>query len=57
MMAFCVCLSDSRDNLDSQLNQVGPTGGSVQTWILRFTMEMFIFKWLLLVIGETISRN
>jgi len=40
-----VCLSGSRDDLDSQFNQVG------QTRIFRFTMEVFVYKWLILVIG------
>jgi len=45
------------DSLDSQLDQVGPTRGGAQTGIFRFTMEIFVYKWLLLVIGEIISKN
>jgi len=31
--------------------------GSAQTEIWRFTMDIFVCKWLLLVIGEIISKN
>jgi len=41
---FCVCLSDSRDDLDSQLNTISPTRGGAQTEILRFSMENFVYK-------------
>jgi len=56
---FCVYLSGSRDDLDSQLEQVGPTRENAQVGILRFTMDIFLYKWLpLLVIGELIiSKN
>jgi len=53
-----VCLSGSLDDLDSQLDPVDPTREGEQTGVLRFTMEIFIYKWLLLVIEEIIiSRN
>ena len=55
---FCVCLSGSLDGLNSQLDlQVGPTRRVAQTGILRFTMDIFVYKWLLLVTGGIISRN
>jgi len=54
---FCVCFSGSLDDLDSQLDPVDPTRGGAQTEILRFTMHIFDYKWLLLVIREIISRN
>jgi len=41
-------LSDVRDDLDSQLDSAGLTQGDAQTGILRLTMEIFIYKWLLL---------
>jgi len=53
----CVCLSGSLNGLDSQLDQVGSTGGGARTGILRFKIQIFIYKWLLLVIGVIISRN
>jgi len=49
---FCVSLSDLLDDLESPLDQVGDTLGGSQTGILRFTMDIFINKWLLLVIGN-----
>jgi len=54
---IAVCLTGSRDDLDSQLDQVDPTRGGDQTEILRFTMDIFVYKWFLLVIGEIISIN
>jgi len=58
---FCLYLSgwnwslEFLDDLDSQLDPVGPTRGGAQTGILRFTMEVFIYKWL---VGEIIiSRH
>jgi len=57
---FCVCLNGSRNDLDSQLGPVGPIRGGAQTGILRFTMGMFVYKWMLysfLFTGEIISRN
>jgi len=45
----CVCLSGSRDDLDSQLDPVGLTRGGAQMGILRFMAEMFVYKWLLLL--------
>jgi len=47
---LCVCLSGSLDDLDSQLDPVGPIRGGAQTGNFRFTMDIFVFKWLLLVI-------
>jgi len=35
---------------------VGLTRGAVQTGVLRFTEEIFVYKWLLLAIGEIISN-
>jgi len=49
---FRVCLNGSLNGLGSQLVPIGPTRGGPQTVILRFTMELFVFKWLLLVIAE-----
>jgi len=51
----CVCLSGSRDDLNSRLNLVVPNWGGTQTGILRFTMEIFVDKWLLLVLILIIS--
>jgi len=45
---FCECSSSFLDGLDSQLD---PVGGA-QTGNLRFTMEIVVYKWLILVIGE-----
>jgi len=40
------------------IEPVYPTRGGDQIGILRFTMDIFIYKWLLLlVVGEIISRN
>jgi len=36
---------------------LGPTRGGVQTRVLRFTVKMFVYKQLILVIGEIFSRN
>jgi len=44
-------------NLDSQLDPVGPTRGGAQTQTSRFIMDIFVYKWFLLVIGEIISRS
>lgn len=41
---FYVCLSESLNGLDLQLDPVGPTRGGTQTEILIFTMEIFIYK-------------
>lgn len=38
------------------LRPIGARGGT-QTGILRFTKEMFIYKWLLMVIVEITNRN
>jgi len=38
-----------------QLDPLSPTRGGAQTGILRF--KFVVYKWLLLVIGEIISRN
>ena len=35
----------------------GPTPGAAQTRILRFTMEIFIYKWLLLVHNNNNNNN
>jgi len=53
----CVCLSCSRNDLDSQLDPLGLTPGGAQTVILILTMDFFVYKWLLLIIGEIISRD
>jgi len=34
-----------------------PTRGDAQTGFLRFMMDIFVYKWLLLVIGEIINRH
>ena len=34
-----------------------PINRSAQTGILRFTIEIFVYKSLLLVIGEIVNRN
>jgi len=47
---ICVCLNGFPGWLDLQLDPVGPTRGGTQTGILRFTMEIFVYKWLLLVL-------
>jgi len=48
---FRTCLNVSRDDLDSELDPVYATRGGAQTGILfRFKMEIFVYKWLLLVI-------
>ena len=47
---FRTCLNGSRDDLDSQLDPVYATRGGAQTGIFRFKMEIFVYKWLLLVI-------
>jgi len=44
-----VCLSGSLDDLNLQLDPVGPTRESAQTGILKFTMESFVYK--MVVIG------
>jgi len=44
MKFFCVCLSAYQDDLDSQLDPVGPTRGGAQMGIFRFMMEMFVHK-------------
>jgi len=48
---FCQCLSGFLDGLDSQFDTVSPIRGGAKTGILRYTLEMFVYKWLLLVIG------
>jgi len=48
----CACLSGSLNGLDSQLDPLSPTRGGPQTGILSFTMEIVVYKWLLLVKGE-----
>ena len=53
---MCV-LSESLNGLDSQLDPVGPTRRGAQTGTLRFTIEIFAYKWLLLVLGEIISKK
>jgi len=55
---FCMCLSGSLDDLDSQLDPVGTTWEGSQTGILRLMTMSIVYKWLLLVIEEMIiSRN
>jgi len=46
---FFVCLSGSLDGLVSQLEPVDPTRKGTQTGILRFTMEIVVYKWLPLI--------
>jgi len=46
-----------RQTLDSPLDKASPTRNCDQTGILRFTMEIIVYKWLLLVTGELISKN
>jgi len=50
-------LGDALDGLDSQLDPVGPTRGATQTGILRFTVEIFLYKWLLLAIRLIVSKK
>jgi len=51
-------LDDALDGLDSQSDPVGPTQGGALTEILRFTMEIVVYKLFLLVaIGKIINRN
>jgi len=45
------------EGLDSQLDPVSSTQGGAQTEILRFTMDIFVYKWLQLFIGGIISKN
>jgi len=54
---FDEILNESLNSFDSQLVTVGPTRRVAQTGILRFMKEIFVNKWLLLGIGEIISRN
>lgn len=42
------CLSGSLDGSDTQLDPVGPTRRRAQTGILRFAMEILVYKRLLL---------
>jgi len=54
----CVCLSGSREDFYSQLDLIGPSRGGARTGILQiFMMGIFVYKWLLLVKREIISRN
>jgi len=46
-----VCWSGSRNDLYSRFDPVDPTRGGVQTGILRFTVDISVYKWLLLVIA------
>jgi len=50
-------LCESLDGLDSQLDPVGSTRRGAQTGILRFMIDIFVYKRLLLVIEEIISKN
>jgi len=54
---FCVFLSESLNVLDSQLDPADSTRRDAQTGILRFTIEIIVYKWLPLVIWEMISKN
>jgi len=54
---FCVCMSVSKDDWDSQLDLVGPTQGGAQKGILRFTVNIFVYRWLIFIIWEIINRN
>jgi len=49
---FCVFLSKSLNGLDSKFYPVGSSRGGAQIGILRFTMDIFVYKWLLSVVGE-----
>ena len=46
---FRVCLSGSLDDLDSQLDPAGVLRRGAKTSILRCTVEIFVYKWLLFV--------
>jgi len=53
-----VFLSEALNGLVSQLlDPVGSTRRGAQTGILRFTIDIFVYKWLPLIIGEIISKN
>lgn len=45
-----MCLSGSLNGLDSQLDPLGATRRGAQTGTLGFTMEIFDYEWLSLVI-------
>lgn len=49
-MTFFTCLSGSLDGSDTQLDPVGPTRRRAQTGILKFAMEILVYKRLLLFI-------
>jgi len=51
---FVVFSSEFPEGLDSQLDPVGSTRRGAQTGILRFTIEIFVYQWLLLVVEEII---
>jgi len=53
---FCMRLSGSRDDINSQFDPVSPTWEDAQTGISRFREDIFVYKQLLLVIEEIISR-
>jgi len=59
---FCVWLSGFLNDLDTQLEIVGPIQGGAKTGIFRFTMDIFVYKWLLfigshLLIGEIVYNQ
>jgi len=39
------------------MDPVSPTRGGAQTKTLRFRMEIVVYNWFILVIGEIIGRN
>ena len=43
---FCMRLGDAPHCLDSQIIPLGPTSGCAQTEIYKFTVEIFVYKWL-----------
>jgi len=43
--------------MTAELDQEDPTWRGAETGILRFTIEIFVYKWLLLDIEKIISRN
>lgn len=52
-----MCLSGSPDDLDSQLDQAGPTRGGAKAVMLQGFTMVLVYKSLLLVMGEIICRN
>lgn len=46
---FCLCFSGNPDGLDLQYHQVYTTRRGAQTRILRFTLNIIVYKWSILV--------